>query len=128
MQVSLSSSVKNYNKVQARPVFKANVLESVISNNGRMQLDMFRDKPAEVKEKTLTEKEKTEIQAKRVKSAVKRLIGVILFADILYFTMKRSFKYSRIDKAAKKVQNAKKLIPPPVIIPPAFDAPPPNSI
>ncbi|MBQ4078289.1 hypothetical protein IJD15_03830 [bacterium] len=124
MQVSLSPSVQNYNKAQARPTFKANVLESVINNNGKMLIDTFQNKPVDVKEKTLTEKEKTELQAKRVKSAVKRLIGVILFADILYFAMKRSFKYTKIDQAAKKVEQAKKIIAPPVIPPPAFDIQP----
>lgn len=124
MQVSLSSSVQNYNITQAHPTFKANVLENAINNNGKLVLDSFNNKSILKEEKTLTEKEKTEIQAKKIKSAVKRLIGVILFADILYFAMKRSFKYSKIDKAAKKVQEAKKLIPPPVIIPKPFDAPP----
>lgn len=128
MQVSLSSSIQNYNSVQARPTFKANVLENAINNNGKLMLDSFNDKSIVKEEKVLTEKEKTEIQSKRVKSAAKRLIGVILFADILYFAMKRSFKYSRKDKAAKKLQEAKKLIAPPVIIPKPFDAPPINLI
>ena len=68
MQVSLSPAVNNYNNIQAHPMFKANVLESVINNNGRMQLDTFKDKPAEVKEKTLTEKEKTERRGEKFSS------------------------------------------------------------
>lgn len=121
MQVSLSPSIQKYDVFQAQPSFGVNVLDSVMKNEKKA--DIFQTKAVVPEEKTLTEKEKTEIQARRIKSAVKRLIGVIFFADILYFAMKRSFKHSKIDKAAKKIEEAKKMVAPPVIIPKPFDMP-----
>lgn len=121
MQVSLSPSAQRYNIAQSQPSFGVNVLDSVMKNEKKS--DIFQPKTEVVKERTMTEKEKTEINAKRVKTAVKCLVGAVLFADILYFAMKRNFKVSKVAMADKKVEQVKKIIPPPVIIPKPFDAP-----
>lgn len=87
MQVSLSQNVNSYNNFKAQqPQKSTNVLDNV-----------------------LNEKDKLEIQSKKVKSAVKRCIGVIILIDVIYFTMKRSFKHANIAKAIKKPKSSTQL-------------------
>lgn len=84
MQVSLSPNVNSYNNFRAQqPQKSTNVLDNVLNEN-----------------------DKLEIQSKKVKSAVKRCIGVIILIDVIYFTMKRSFKHANIAKVAKKLEKA----------------------
>lgn len=90
MQVSLSPNINNYNNFKAQEP----------------------DKSTNVLSKVLNDKDKLEIQSKRVKSAVKRCIGVIALIDVIYFTMKHNFKHSRVARAAKKEEKLKQLIQP----------------
>ena len=110
MAISLTPCINTYNTN-----FKAqngtNVLES--------SLKMIKEKP-EAQDKYLSEKDKNEIQAQKVKSAIKRCIGVILLVDILYFTVKRSFKFAKLAKQQELKIKRSKLIPPRS----AFDTPP----
>lgn len=90
MQVSLSPCIYNYKTFKAEQKSKStNVLNNIMSENNT-----------------------TEIQAKRVKNAVKRCIGVILFLDILYFAMKRRFKFAKIAKKNNMEQKKKNSIAP----------------
>ena len=95
MQVSFSTVRNQYNNFKAQqPQKSTNVLENTIS-----------------------EKDKIEIQAKKVKNAVKCCVGVVLAADILYFAMKRKFKFSKILKEASHIAKGKD-IPAPISTPP----------
>ena len=95
MQVSLSSVRNQYNNFRAQqPQKSTNVLENTIS-----------------------EKDKIEIQSKKVKNAVKCCVGVVLAADILYFAMKRKIKFSKILKEASQLAKSKD-IPAPISTPP----------
>ncbi len=90
MQVSLSPCINYYRNFKAEPKSKTtNVLDNIMAENNT-----------------------TEMQAKRVKNAVKRCIGVILFLDILYFVMKRNFKFAKIAKRNNKLQKMKESIAP----------------
>ena len=90
MQVSLSPKINRYNSFQAQKSQKTtNVLDSA-----------------------LNEKDKLEIQSKRVKNAVKCCLGVVLFMDILYFAMKRNFKFAKIAKVANRAEKLKSTIAP----------------
>ena len=83
-------------------------------NNFRAQQSQ---KGTNVLENTISEKDKIEIQAKKVKNAVKCCVGVVLAADILYFAMKRKFKFSKLLKEASQLAKGKD-IPVPVSTPP----------
>lgn len=84
MQVSLSQNVNSYNNFKAQQHPKStNVLDNVLS-----------------------EKDKLEVQSKKVKNAVKRCIGIIILVDVIYFTMKRSLKQSNIAGALKKPKSS----------------------
>ncbi len=96
MIVSLSP-IKNEYKTNFQSQKNTNVLES--------SLQILRE-PKAPENNYLSERDKLEIQSKKVKSAVKRCIGVILLADILYFAVKRKFKLSKI--ARKDALNDKR--------------------
>lgn len=93
MQVSLSPNINSYNSFNAQQSkISTNVLDNALSEKNK-----------------LSEKDKIEIQSKKVKSAVKRCIGVIILLDVIYFTMRRSFKYTTIAKVAKKKEKLEKI-------------------
>ncbi len=110
MSISLTPCVNTYNTH-----FKAQNGTNVLENS----LRMIKEKP-EVKDNFLSEKDKNEIQAQKVKSAIKRCIGVILLVDIVYFAVKRSFKFAKLAKQRELKLKRSKLIPPKS----AFDTPP----
>lgn len=93
MQVSLSPNISSYNSFNAQQSkISTNVLDNALSEKNK-----------------LSEKDKLEIQSKKVKSAVKRCIGVIILLDVIYFTMRRSFKHTTIAKVAKKKEKLEKI-------------------
>lgn len=110
MAISLTPCVNTYNTN-----FKAQNSTNVLENS----LKMLKEKP-EVKDNFLSEKDKNEIQTQRVKSAIKRCIGVILFVDIVYFAIKRNFKVSKNKKQLALMKKRSMLEPPKS----AFNAPP----
>lgn len=110
MSISLTPCVNTYNTN-----FKAQNGTNVLENS----LRMIKEKPEE-KDNFLSEKDKNEIQAQKVKSAIKRCIGVILLVDIVYFAIKRSFKFAKLAKQRELKLKRSKLVPPKS----AFDAPP----
>ncbi len=110
MAISLTPCI-NTNNTNFKAQNGTNVLES--------SLRMLKEKPEE-KDKYLSEKDKNQIQAQKVKSAIKCCLGVILAADIIYFAIKRSFKFAKLAKQRELKLKRSKLIPPKS----AFDSPP----
>ena len=119
MKLSLSPNISQKNSFRAGVT--TNVLNGVLT--GQQVVMPKKKMPILENKNQLSEKDKIEIQSKRVKSAVKRCIGVILLVDIIYFAMKRTFKYSKIDHL-KKLAEQKKGLTPPVRL---TELPPPNA-
>jgi hypothetical protein len=116
-------------------------LESVVSGIREKADDIFRTYSLQFKHRTdgdvddnyqnymfqdhqfhavLSDKDKIEIQSQKVKSAVKRCIGVILLADILYFAVKRKFKLGKIARTDALIDKRNKLVAPPSGLPKVF--------
>ena len=110
MLVSLAPSVKQ-NKINFQAQKSTNVLENSLSMPRKAQ---------KTDEFVLSDKDKIEIQSQKVKSAVKRCIGVILLADILYFAVKRKFKLGKIARTDALIDKRNKLVAPPSGLPKIF--------
>lgn len=110
MLVSLSP-LAQLNKTNFQAQKSTNVLEN--------SLNLPR-KEKKTDEFVLNDKDKVEIQSRKVKSAVKRCIGVILLADILYFAVKRKFKLGKIARMDAIIDKRNKLVAPPSGLPKVF--------
>lgn len=110
MLVSLTPTVKqNTTNFQAQK--STNVLENSLNlPRSAKKTDEF----------VLSDKDKIEIQSRKVKNAVKRCVGVILLADILYFAVKRKFKLGKIAKHDAIIDKRNKLVAPPSGLPKIF--------
>ena len=80
---------------------------------------------AEISVLTPAEQETNKIQVKRLKSALKVILGVLIAVNITYFTVKNRLKINKeqalaANKAAK-IENLKDLVEPIVMQPPSFD-------
>ncbi|MBE7704599.1 MAG: hypothetical protein E7Z90_02155 [Cyanobacteria bacterium SIG29] len=106
MQVSFSPSVNtmNYSFKSQGASKGTNVLDCVLAGK---KIPAITNNVVTPKEK-ISEKDKFEIQAKRVKTAVGCCLAVVIAADILYFAMKRNIKYSKLKKAAELVAEKSK--------------------
>ncbi len=102
MFVSLSPMTSKY-----QTNFQAQKNTNVLENS----LQILRE-PQQAQDNTLSSKDKLEIQSKRVQSAVKRCVGIILLADILYFAVKRKFKLTRIAKKDALIEKRNNLVAP----------------
>lgn len=67
---------------------------------------------------TKAEKDKKEVQAIKVKTAVKLCLAVVLGLDIIYFAVKRRLKHNHAKAVQEKIDNAAKLVRPVVQRPP----------
>ncbi len=72
-------------------------------------------KNAEQQQRTVIEPTKDKIQTAKTKKVVSECSCIAIGVCMLYFAMKRTFKYGEIAKHKKKAEEVAKLIPPAVI-------------
>ena len=110
MQVSFSSSVNtmNYSFKSQGASKGTNVLDCALAGK---KIPAITNNVVEKKD-LISEKDKIEIQSKKVKTAVGCCLAVVIAVDILYFAMKRNIKYSKLKKAAEHVAEKSKTVRP----------------